>query len=135
MVLKVRSPQTEERALMQRGAVLIGMLEPFNDAGIAAMNAAGLTAFALPVGLLLAWVASPNVAWLFVATSLGYFLNYEFLHMAYHLRPDHPIARWALVRRLEPLHRAHHDPTLMARRNFNITYPICDALFGTLQRK
>ena len=47
MVLKVRAPQAEELALMQRGAVLIGMLEPFNDAGIAAMNAAGLTAFAL----------------------------------------------------------------------------------------
>jgi len=93
-----------------------------------------ITAFALPVGLFLAWAASPNVAWLFIATSLGYFLNYEFLHMAYHLRPDHPIARWSLVRRLEPLHRAHHDPRLMAHRNFNITYPICDALFGTLQR-
>ena len=93
-----------------------------------------ITAFMLPAGLFLAWVATPNVAWLFVATSLGYFLNYEFLHMAYHLRPDHPIARWSLIRRLEPLHRAHHDPRLMARCNFNISYPICDALFGTLRR-
>ena len=32
---------------MQRGAVLVGMLEPFNAEGIAAMNGAGLTAFAL----------------------------------------------------------------------------------------
>ena len=93
-----------------------------------------ITAFALPAWLLLAWAASPNVAWLFVATSLGYFLNYEFLHLAYHLPASHPIARWPLIGRLKGLHQAHHDPRLMARCNFNITYPICDALFGTLHR-
>jgi NAD(P) transhydrogenase subunit alpha len=47
LVLKVRAPQAEELPLMKRGAALVGMLEPFNEAGIAAMNAAGLTAFAL----------------------------------------------------------------------------------------
>jgi len=94
-----------------------------------------LAAFALPVGLLLAWVASSNVAWLFVATSLGYFLNYEFLHMSYHLPEAHPIARWPWIGRLRRLHQAHHDPRLMAHCNFNITYPICDALFGTLHKQ
>jgi NAD(P) transhydrogenase subunit alpha len=47
MVLKVRLPQAEELAAMKRGTVLIGLLEPFNNDGIAAMNGAGLTAFAL----------------------------------------------------------------------------------------
>ena len=47
MVLKVRSPSSDEIALMKRGTVVVGMLEPFNADGIAAMNAAGLTAFAL----------------------------------------------------------------------------------------
>ena len=93
-----------------------------------------LTAFALPVGFALAWVASPNVAWLYIATSLGYFLNYEFLHMAYHLPASHPVARWPLIGRLKGLHQAHHDPRLMAHCNFNITYPIFDAVFGTLRR-
>jgi hypothetical protein len=93
-----------------------------------------ITAFALPAGLLLGWIATPNVAWIFVATSLGYFLNYEFLHLAYHLPPAHPIARWPLIGRLKLLHQAHHDPRLMAHYNFNITYPIADALFGTLKR-
>jgi hypothetical protein len=92
-----------------------------------------ISAFALPVGLFLSWIASPNVAWLFVATSLGYFLNYEFLHLAYHLPPSHPIEQWGLIRRLKPLHQAHHDPRLMAHCNFNITYPIGDALFRTLR--
>ena len=47
LVLKVRLPQDEELQAMRRGGALIGMLEPFNDAGISAMDAAGLTAFAL----------------------------------------------------------------------------------------
>jgi NAD(P) transhydrogenase subunit alpha len=47
MVLKVRLPQEDELASMKRGAVLVGMLEPFNNDGIAAMNGVGLTAFAL----------------------------------------------------------------------------------------
>src|SRR4249920_277922 len=47
LVLKVRTPVEQEFALMKRGTVLVGMLEPFNNDGIAAMNAAGLTAFAL----------------------------------------------------------------------------------------
>ncbi|RPH61020.1 MAG: NAD(P)(+) transhydrogenase (Re/Si-specific) subunit alpha, partial [Burkholderiales bacterium] len=46
-VLKVRAPSTTELASMRRGATLVGMLEPFNNDGIAAMNGAGLTAFAL----------------------------------------------------------------------------------------
>lgn len=91
-------------------------------------------AFALPVGLVLAWLASPNVAWLYIATSLGYFLNYEFLHMAYHLPASHPVGRWPLIGRLKRLHQTHHDPRVMASCNFNITYPIFDAVFGTLHR-
>ena len=94
-----------------------------------------ITAFALPIGLLIAWATTPNVAWLFVATSLAYFLNYEFLHMAYHLPEGHPIAGLPLIGRLKRLHQAHHDPRLMAHCNFNISYPICDALFGTLRNQ
>ncbi len=47
LVLKVRAPTAEDLGGMKHGTVLLGMLEPFNAAGIAAMNAAGLTAFAL----------------------------------------------------------------------------------------
>ncbi len=46
-VLKVRTPTAAELGQMRRGTVVVGMLEPFNSDGIAAMNAAGLTAFAL----------------------------------------------------------------------------------------
>jgi NAD(P) transhydrogenase subunit alpha len=47
VVLKVRLPSSAELAQMKRGAALLGLLEPFNAEGIGAMNAAGLTAFAL----------------------------------------------------------------------------------------
>jgi NAD(P) transhydrogenase subunit alpha len=47
MVLKVRAPSAEERSQMKPGAVLIGMLNPFDAEGITAMASSGLTAFAL----------------------------------------------------------------------------------------
>jgi len=47
LVLKVRSPQADELALMKPGAALVGMLNPFDAAGLAALAAAGLTSFAL----------------------------------------------------------------------------------------
>jgi NAD(P) transhydrogenase subunit alpha len=47
LVLKVRRPSAAELPQMKSGAVLVGMLEPFNNEGLAAMNGAGLTAFAL----------------------------------------------------------------------------------------
>ena len=47
VVLKVRAPDDAERALMAPGTVLIGMLNPFDADNIAAMAAAGLSAFAL----------------------------------------------------------------------------------------
>jgi hypothetical protein len=90
--------------------------------------------FGTPVALLLAALFSANVAWLFLATALFYFMNYEVLHLAYHLPDAHPLARVAVVRQLRWLHRTHHDPRLMARYNFNISYPLFDALFRTLRR-
>ncbi|MFT3859251.1 MAG: Re/Si-specific NAD(P)(+) transhydrogenase subunit alpha [Aquabacterium sp.] len=47
MVLKVRAPGAEERAMMKPGAVLIGMLNPFDKDGLQGMTDAKLTAFAL----------------------------------------------------------------------------------------
>ena len=47
LVLKVRSPVADELRLMKRGANLVGMLNPFDRAGLEALAAAGLTSFAL----------------------------------------------------------------------------------------
>ena len=88
-------------------------------------------AFALPAGLLLAWLFSANVAWLFVVTALGYYFSYEVLHLAYHLPPASKAFRIPGLKRLQRLHRAHHDPAVMSHGNFNITWPICDWVFRT----
>ncbi|OZA90681.1 MAG: NADP transhydrogenase subunit alpha, partial [Burkholderiales bacterium 34-67-9] len=47
LVLKVRAPSASELALMRPGATLVGMLNPFDAAGLAALAQAGLTSFAL----------------------------------------------------------------------------------------
>jgi len=87
--------------------------------------------FALPVGLVLYTLLSHNVGYLFVAVALGYFLNYEWLHLLYH-QPERSIFfKIPGLRALRRHHLAHHDAALMSKANFNITYPICDVLFGT----
>jgi H+-translocating NAD(P) transhydrogenase subunit alpha len=47
MVLKVRNPQANELPLMKAGSVLVGMLNPFDKAGLQALTDAKITAFAL----------------------------------------------------------------------------------------
>jgi hypothetical protein len=88
-------------------------------------------AFTLPAGLLFYFLWSKNAALLFIATLFTYYLNYEWLHFAYHLPAKHVISRLPFIRSLRKLHYAHHDPQLMTRYNFNITYPVFDLIFGT----
>lgn len=47
LVMKVRAPSAAELPQMKAGAVVIGMLDPFDAEGLAQMAAAGLTGFAL----------------------------------------------------------------------------------------
>ena len=47
LVLKVRSPQDDELAMMKPGTTLVGMLNPFDAPGLQRLASAGLTSFAL----------------------------------------------------------------------------------------
>jgi NAD(P) transhydrogenase subunit alpha len=47
MVIKVRRPSPIELGLMKSGAVLVGMLDPFDKEGLQQLAGAGLTSFAL----------------------------------------------------------------------------------------
>ncbi|MGH8673607.1 MAG: Re/Si-specific NAD(P)(+) transhydrogenase subunit alpha [Burkholderiales bacterium] len=47
IVLKVRAPQEHELAVLKSGSVLIGLLEPFNSAGLDALAKTGVKGFAL----------------------------------------------------------------------------------------
>lgn len=86
--------------------------------------------FALPLGFL--W--SANAGRLFFAVAIAYYLAYEWLHFSHHLPPQSWWGRLPLLVALRRLHVAHHDPSKMSTKNFNITFPIADWLFGTLDR-
>ena len=47
LLLKVRAPSAQERAMINSGTVLVGMLNPFDADNLAAMAAHGISAFAL----------------------------------------------------------------------------------------
>lgn len=47
LVLKVRAPSDTELSMMKSGACLVGMLNPFDTAGLQKLATAGLTSFAL----------------------------------------------------------------------------------------
>jgi len=90
--------------------------------------------FAAPVGFFLAKWLGENVAALFIATAIAYFLLYETLHLSYHLPKNSPALRLPILRALARHHVLHHDPSRMTEGNFNVTFPISDALFRTILR-
>jgi Fatty acid hydroxylase superfamily len=85
-----------------------------------------------PIAYLTATLTSPNAGYLYLATSMVFFLSYEWLHLAYHLPPSSLIGRSTLIARMREHHRRHHDPRRMKRWNFNVTVPLFDAILGTL---
>ena len=93
-----------------------------------------LGGLATPLGLLVAFLGTANLGWLFAATAIAYFVTYEWLHWSYHQAEDGWLGRRWFVRVLRRHHTIHHDPARMTRANFNITFPIADVLFGTRER-
>jgi hypothetical protein len=89
---------------------------------------------ALPPGLALGALVSPNLGALWIATTVAYVLAYEWFHLSYHLPEESLVGRLALVRVLRRHHAAHHTPELMQRANFNVTVPLWDWLLGTTAR-
>ncbi len=94
-----------------------------------------LGVFALPVGLLLYWLFTANVAYLFTFTLVSYFLNYELLHFSYHLKQDSWVGRLPFIKKLRKHHTDHHNQKLMSHYNFNISYPVFDWIFGTTYKQ
>lgn len=94
-----------------------------------------LGAIAGPITAAFYFLWSPNAGWLFAATGVGYYLSYEWLHFAYHQPTTSWLWRFPWMRALQKHHATHHDPERMLKWNFNITFPICDAVFGTSHRE
>ena len=91
--------------------------------------------FAFPVAFLVGYLISANAGYLFLAVAMGYYANYELFHLAYHLPANSRAGRLPFMKRLRQHHTRHHELQLMAGFCFNITYPICDLVFGTMAPK
>ncbi len=77
------------------------------------------------------YLLRPNLAFLFLAAALGYYLLYEWLHLCHHLPAESWIGRRGWVRALRRHHLRHHDPARMTRGNFNVSFPLTDWLVGS----
>lgn len=93
----------------------------------------GFILAAVPPALLLGWIFTANIAYIAVLTMAAYYLMYEGLHTLSHLDDRrHPYLKHIpLLNTVRRMHVVHHDIGFMQTRNFNLTFPICDALFGT----
>lgn len=85
----------------------------------------------LPAWWLLSLV-NPDVAALFCATLLCGYLMYEVFHSCEHLPDDHVLSRLPWIRHMRRLHALHHRRDLMQTKNFNISFPLFDWIYGTL---
>jgi len=87
----------------------------------------------LPPALLAAWLFSPNAGYLIVISMTGYYLFYEFVHTLSHFDDNrHPYLKYIpLINTIRRMHYIHHVLGLMQTKNFNLTFPIGDWIFGT----
>ena len=98
----------------------------------------GLFVVASPIMVVAGVLRGRGLSGVFLLGAVGYFFCYELLHALYHL-PDATldragIGRLRAFRRLQAHHRHHHILGRMAAVNFNVTFPLMDRLFGTLEK-
>ena len=87
-------------------------------------------AVTVPAFGLLALAAPRNAVALTFAAAFCHYLLYEWLHLVSHLPEGHWFSRQRLLAGFRRRHALHHGA---AGRNFNITLPLFDWLFGTLR--
>jgi hypothetical protein len=82
-----------------------------------------------------AWIlglaGAPNAGWLLLITNTALYLNYELFHYCCHVKDDRIVRHIPFVNSIRRHHIAHHNTAIMMEKNFNLTYPIADAIFGT----
>ncbi|OYX75223.1 MAG: fatty acid hydroxylase [Rhizobiales bacterium 32-66-11] len=89
------------------------------------------TLMSIPGAVILSWLISPNVGWLFITTTTSVYLVYEFMHFCCHVEESWFVRNMPFVNTIRRHHTAHHDQSIMMERNMNLTFPIMDWLFGT----
>ncbi len=92
---------------------------------------ATFTLMSIPAAIALAFVLSPNTGWLFITTTTGVYLTYEFMHFCCHVEDNAFVRHMPFINTNRRHHTAHHDQSIMMERNMNLTFPIMDWVFGT----
>ena len=90
---------------------------------IAAMSAPGV--------VVLSWLISPNVGWLFICSTTSFYLLYEFMHFCCHLEDNVILRNTPFINTIRRHHAAHHNKGIMMGINMNLTFPFADWLFKT----
>src|SRR5680860_690051 len=85
----------------------------------------------IPGALIAAWILTPNVGWLLMASTTSMYMLYEFMHFCCHVDENWFVRNTPFVNTIRRHHTAHHDQSIMMERNMNLTFPIGDWLFGT----
>ncbi|MBV6486880.1 MAG: hypothetical protein GHHEDOFH_00817 [Pseudorhodoplanes sp.] len=87
----------------------------------------------IPPAIAIGYLISANAGYIAVLTMAAYYLMYEGLHTLSHVDDErHPYLKHIpLINTVRRMHYMHHVLGFMQTRNFNLTFPICDALFGT----
>jgi hypothetical protein len=85
-----------------------------------------------PLPVALGLLLSPDHALLFLACAVAYYLVYEWLHTLHHWPQDTWIGRRRVMAFLRRHHTRHHDPALMTRGNWNVSFPLADWLLGSV---
>lgn len=86
---------------------------------------------ALPFALLAGFLWAADAGYIVMGTMAAYYIMYEGLHTLSHVENSPFLDRLPLVNSVRRMHVIHHNPEFMHTHNFNLTFPICDALFGT----
>lgn len=88
----------------------------------------------VPLALAIFWLFGRDLALLFYAALVFYYLVYEWSHLCAHMPEDSVLGRLPFVAHARHHHGLHHDPAKMRRANFNFAVPLGDWLFGTLEK-
>lgn len=87
-----------------------------------------------PMAAVVYWLFGADVALVFYAAIIFYYLVYEWTHLGAHMPETSLLARLPVIRFARIHHGIHHDPGKMRRANFNFAVPLGDWLFGTWER-
>jgi hypothetical protein len=74
---------------------------------------------------------NPNVGWLLMTTTTGFYLMYETFHYCCHVHENWFVRYCPLINTIRRHHTAHHNKAIMMDLNMNLTIPFADWLFGT----